>query len=679
MSTPPLLLGATLLFWGWQTGLLPFGAGLALVLEGSRLVARRWELSRADFNRVSDLCTVVLLGMVAYLFSVATGAPQTSEAWRGFTVIFQWLPLALAPLMIAQAYSTAGRIELSAFFWSLHREETGALLRAIDISHLYFALCLLSAGRANSRTLWFYLGLCGLSAWALWAARSRRFSPLVWGALLSVVAVAGYGGQLGLHALQAMLEAKAFEWFFDILPTDPFRSSTQIGEIGALKLSERVVLRVTPGPGLRAPLLLRDASYNRYNAGTWLATGAAFEAVQPEPDGATWKLRPGPAPERRVTVSAYLRRGKGMLALPNGVTEVDRLVVVGLSRNPLGAVRVEEGPGLVTYTAGLSAAESPDAPPTEADLRVPVAEATVLARIAADLGLGARTPADAVDTVARFFGDNFRYSTYLRAPAGEDSALADFLVRSRSGHCEYFATATVLLLRAAGVPARYATGYSVQEWSRLERAYLVRARHAHSWTLAWVGGAWHDLDTTPVVWADAEQAAAPAWEPLADLWAWATFQFSRWRWGEGAGLQRYLGWLLIPLIALLVWRLYSRTRRARVVVRARPRGRPAAARPGGDSELYAIERMLAEAGLGRQAWEPAPRWIERVAASGAPRVASAPLREIVALHCRYRFDPAGISARERDALRSRAEDWMAAYRAAPPATPPSASPPDPPR
>jgi hypothetical protein len=102
-----------------------------------------------------------------------------------------------------------------------------------------------------------------------------------------------------------------------------------------------------------------------------------------------------------------------------------------------------------------------------------------------------------------------------------------------------------------------------------------------------------------------------------------------------------------------------------VVVRARPRGRPAAARPGSDSELYAIERVLAEAGLGRQAWEPAARWIERVAASGAPRIASAPLREIVALHCRYRFDPAGISARERAALRARAEAWMAAYRATP--------------
>ncbi|MBT8330725.1 MAG: transglutaminase-like domain-containing protein, partial [Deltaproteobacteria bacterium] len=39
--------------------------------------------------------------------------------------------------------------------------------------------------------------------------------------------------------------------------------------------------------------------------------------------------------------------------------------------------------------------------------------------------------------------------------------IENFLTRSRSGHCEYFATATVLLLRQAGIPARYARGYSV--------------------------------------------------------------------------------------------------------------------------------------------------------------------------------------------------------------------------
>src|SRR5205807_1199702 len=82
------------------------------------------------------------------------------------------------------------------------------------------------------------------------------------------------------------------------------------------------------------------------------------------------------------------------------------------------------------------------------------------------------------------------YSTWKGERPRKESALEEFLLNSRAGHCEYFATATTLLLRAAGVPARYAVGFSVQEWSRLEQRYIVRARHAHSWTLAYVNGGW---------------------------------------------------------------------------------------------------------------------------------------------------------------------------------------------
>lgn len=46
----------------------------------------------------------------------------------------------------------------------------------------------------------------------------------------------------------------------------------------------------------------------------------------------------------------------------------------------------------------------------------------------------------------------FRYSTVRgRVNLAGDTPLAEFLTRSRSGHCEYFATAAALLLRAAGI------------------------------------------------------------------------------------------------------------------------------------------------------------------------------------------------------------------------------------
>ena len=662
MSPPPFLVAAAVLFWGWETGLLLPALVVALVLEASRVVQWRLELSRADFNRVSDLCALLLLGSAVYLFTLA-GTPRAVGGPRAITVLFQRLPLLVALLVACQAYSAAGRTPAGALFWTLRKraEREGVPAGSVDLAYPYVVLCVLSASAANVRTPVFYGALCLLAAWALWRERSSRFSPLWWALLLAIAVVLGWGGQVALHRLQARLEQAVLEYIFNIVrrrDTDPFRISTAIGHLGELKLSDRILLRVEPDAPGRLPILLREASYNVYNAEAWYAVGAPFTAVQAEADGETWKFTDGRRSDALVAVSAYLHRGRGVLALPTGAFEIEKLTVVGVSRNPLGAVKVDEGLGLVTYRARFGAQSVLDGPPNAADLGVPIREGPALARIAVELGLPTMTPAERVAAVAAYFRRSFRYSLYRRERPVAATPLEDFLLRWKSGHCEYFATATVLLLRAAGVPARYGVGYSVQEWSALERRWVVRARHAHSWTLAWVDGAWRDLDTTPPVWASEEDPASLL-RPLSDFWSWGEFLFSRWRYGESESpLGSYLGWLLVPLALLLGWRLYRR-RRVRGAGTDATAAAPRPARPGEDSEFYLIERELERAGLGRQPSEPATAWVRRLADAGAPPPATAPLSAIVALHYRYRFDPDGLSAEERNALRARVEAWLA--------------------
>src|SRR5207245_9703541 len=227
--------------------------------------------------------------------------------------------------------------------------------------------------------------------------------------------------------------------------------------------------------GLHLPFRLRGASYDVYNSPAWLASGAAFTAVQPEADGETWRFGTGRSPVERVTVSAYLNRGRGVLTLPGGAFEIDRLAVVGVRRNRLGAVKVEEGLGLITYTA-LFAADGPiERPPIDADLLVPPREAAIISRIASELNLASRSPSEKLEAVEAYFSQNFRYSIWKGERPRRHTELEEFFLRSRAGHCEYFATATVLLLRAAGVPARYAVGFSVQEGGRREQRWTVRA------------------------------------------------------------------------------------------------------------------------------------------------------------------------------------------------------------
>src|SRR5207247_4198017 len=111
---------------------------------------------------------------------------------------------------------------------------------------------------------------------------------------------------------------------------------------------------------------------------------------------------PGRGAAERITVSAYLNRGRGVLSLPGGVFEIDRLAVVGVHRNRLGAVKVEEGLGLVTYTA-LFAPDGPlDGPPIEADLHIPPREAPVISRIASELNLGVLSASEKLKIVEAY-------------------------------------------------------------------------------------------------------------------------------------------------------------------------------------------------------------------------------------------------------------------------------------
>jgi protein-glutamine gamma-glutamyltransferase len=653
--TPPGLLGAALLFWGWQTGFAAVALVMATLLEARHLVRSRWDLARADFNRVSDLSAVLLVLIAVYQFIGA-------DAARAVLAILEWLPLTLLPLVTCQVYSTAGSVDLSIFFWSLRRraaarpDEPGW---PVDLTYPYVALALLSASAANAGASEFFAGMVVLAAWALWTARPRGYSAGVWLVTFAVAVALGWIGHVGIAAGQRAMEHAAQAWLLDFIrrESDPFKSSTALGEIGELKLSPRIVLRVESPTGGPPPKLLREAAYNVYNAPAWYAVDAPFTSLSPEADGATWKLGASVGERGRVSVAAYLHRGKGILAAPSGVRQLDDLLVVDLAKNPLGAVRVSEGLGLVRYTAHFGDGTA-DGAPRSLDLVIPRGEQAAVARVVAQLHLAGRSPEDALAAVRAWLG-TFRYARYLSARPGGVSPLEDFFFRTRAGHCEYFATATVLLLRAAGIPARYATGYAAHEWSTLERRWVVRASDAHAWALAWVGGAWREIDTTPSEWVSAEDATS-FWTGAGDVWSWLTYLFSRWRWSERDDrLPGSIGWLLIPLIGVLGWRLY---RRRRVTTDpGRRAGVAVPVRPGGDSAFYLVERRLAQLTVPRAPGESLVRWLARVRTAPTRAVDTDGVDALLALHYRYRFDPAGLDAAERAALETGARAWIAAH------------------
>ena len=65
---------------------------------------------------------------------------------------------------------------------------------------------------------------------------------------------------------------------------------------------------------------------------------------------------------------------------------------------------------------------------------------------------------DKAANIERYLKTHYAYTLDLSGPVTDDP-LANFLFTRRAGHCEYFASAMTVLLRAVGIPARYVTGF----------------------------------------------------------------------------------------------------------------------------------------------------------------------------------------------------------------------------
>ena len=682
MKTPPLLLGAGLLFWGWQAGHLVEGALMAGLLEGAQSVKARWDFTDEDFRRIWTFCALLLLGAALYAFT-STGGPGEFRGFfqdpnlaternvgnasaRTVAALIRWLPMMFFLFMAAQAFSSRGGVPpetisvIMRLRWQKARRlgQTLPGARSVDISYPYFVLCLFAASFHPREDQSFYWGLCALVTWALWPHRSRRFNVAVWAGALAVAIVLGYHGQRGFGRMSRFLENYSAQWFVRSVGggADPMQSKTALGHIGWLKGSGKIVIRLEPRPGSRAPTLLREASYRTWKGQVWYSELArdTFESVYDVPHPTTWVLLPGKTNSAAVNIACYLPGRSGLLPLPTGTGRLENLSAYVLQKSSLGAV-LAEGPGLVMFDALYEPGTTIDSPPnTNLDTYVPVREIPALEQVIEELQLRQQSRRQVLHAVSAFFQDKDRFSYSAWQPLGRfrgtnETPVSRFLRRTHSGHCEYFATATVLLLRQLGIPARYAVGYAVHEASGNQ--YVVRQRDAHAWCLVWnpASETWQDFDTTPASWVEAEARRASPMQFLSDCWSRIMFEFAKLRWGQ-SHLRQYLLWGLAPVLALLLYQIIFRSRRLR-----RPRnpdeGGARTAWPGLDSEFYQVERRLVERGAARQPGEPLSAWLQRASADPALAAVRDRLRELLRLHYRYRFDPEGLSQADREALR----------------------------
>jgi protein-glutamine gamma-glutamyltransferase len=109
------------------------------------------------------------------------------------------------------------------------------------------------------------------------------------------------------------------------------------------------------------------------------------------------------------------------------------------------------------------------------------------------------TESQIIDRALKLFNEDDFYYT-LNPPLLENDRVDEFLFETKQGFCEHYASAFVVMMRAAGIPARVVLGYQGGEYNPVGDYFVVHQRNAHAWTEVWrQKQGWSRIDPTAAV------------------------------------------------------------------------------------------------------------------------------------------------------------------------------------
>jgi transglutaminase-like putative cysteine protease len=171
--------------------------------------------------------------------------------------------------------------------------------------------------------------------------------------------------------------------------------------------------------------------------------------------------------------------------------------------NALGAGQsYQQDVQLSTATEAELGAAGDEYPAEIRDLYLDASRVTdQVADLAVKVTEGAENNYEKADALANYLrrDPSFSYSTTAGVPPS-DADLVDFFLfdpeLGRSGYCQYFASAMVMMARSLGLPARLAAGFAPGE-RQDDNTFLVREANAHAWAeIYFPGYGWEIFEST---------------------------------------------------------------------------------------------------------------------------------------------------------------------------------------
>ncbi len=305
-----------------------------------------------------------------------------------------------------------------------------------------------------------------------------------------------------------------------------FTDNVELGEIGEIKKNTAVVMRIKTGNPVNYPMLRwRGIALTNFDGRRWFSSDKSRETVPPSGNG--WVYFSDPKAPRdnsvqdlRFTVLMQPMASDALFAPASLVGLRGNFLAESsnyrlflrrgyLSRDSTGSVynpfhnfsQIQyEGISLLPIIDPVKVRRAGEDYPNDIRdryLQLPADLDSRVPDLARKSTASANNPYDKAVMLEAYLRRNYRYTLNLTGSPGRDP-LAHFLFENRAGHCEYFASAMAVMLRALGIPSREVNGFLPGEYNDLGGDYIVRASDAHSWVEAYFpGSGWITFDPTP--------------------------------------------------------------------------------------------------------------------------------------------------------------------------------------
>jgi len=280
---------------------------------------------------------------------------------------------------------------------------------------------------------------------------------------------------------------------------------------GGASLSNIVVLEVEASE----PHYWRAVAYDRYTGSGWMNTDDRMLALAP--DQAQLSPPPFRAQETFTHTVRMREGGEELLFYAGQPVQSSRSAQASLSFVPVAGSQPATDVSMLSSqrllgrndsytieslvsraTAGQLRAAGTDYPSwvSARYLQLPPTLPQRVIDLGRQVAAQAATPYDQAETIQNYLRRIPYDRTIGPPPAGYDP-IDWFLFENRRGFCDYYASAMVLMLRAAGVPARISQGYAAGQYDAAAQSYQVRQLDAHAWPEVFFPGyGWIEFEPT---------------------------------------------------------------------------------------------------------------------------------------------------------------------------------------